>query len=123
MKKIISIAMVLVIICTFIGCGTIAATDAVEPGIVGLEYIEDVVRLDTAHDNGEIEFEYEVRMVQAQGYWVVMVEGRDGDAAGYMNLGIYDHHPSEEEIDTLWEKRMPEDDLYDEINKYEEMYE
>lgn len=115
MKKIVSMMLVLVMLCTFVGCGEANLPDPNEPGIVGREYVEEIMSIKEAT-------KYEVAMEEAQGYWVVTVIGKNAHH-GWANCGMYDHYPSEKEIDILWERRISIDDLYNEIAMYVEMYE
>jgi hypothetical protein len=121
-KKFITIMMVVMVIGMVIG-GVITtsashASEDNEPDIVGIEYIETIIELEERWENDEIEIDYSVESVYIDGYWMVVMEGESDEYDGYMALGIYDHTPSDKEIDILWANRMLEDELYDLMEEY-----
>jgi hypothetical protein len=87
-------------------------------GIIGTEYVEIIKDLDERWDNDEIEIEYMIEMTQVEGYWVVHMWGYCDRTEDQEAFGMYDHMPSEEEINELWENRVPEDTLYDLMKEY-----
>ena len=110
-KKIISIAMALVVI---IGCATsvsaVCISEDKRPGIVGMEHFETMKKIDEAYKNGEVEIPYSVEMIRMEGYWMVCLSGYDTDK-GYTAVGLYDHAPTDEEFDILWANRMTETEM------------
>lgn len=90
---------------------------------VGMEYFEAVYELNKRHENGEFEIDYELQMVHVEDYWVVNLEGEADAYWGYSAMGIYDHMPTEEEIDILWANRMTDDEFIELFEKYETQYE
>lgn len=109
-KKIISAMLALVVVIG--GAVSVSAACASEdgrPGIIGLEHLEAIKKVDELHENNEIEIPYVVTMGHADRYWVVTLEGVD--AVGYSAVGLYDHYPTEEELNILWANRLTDDEI------------
>jgi hypothetical protein len=120
-KTIIAIVMAIM---TVIGlCGCMIASAAAEPkqelpGIVGVEYLKDVDRLEKLYEEEGREVDYMIQMVHVEDYWVVYMEGEADAYWGQDALGIYDHVPTSEEIDYLWTKRIDYDVLNDLVEEH-----
>lgn len=112
-KKIISIAMALVmIIGGAVSASALCVSEEGRPGIIGMEYVEAVKKLNDAwnEDTGEVVIPYTIEMVHVEGYWMAVLTGCDVDE-DYMAVGFYDHAPTEEEFKILWANRMTEDEI------------
>ena len=108
MKKVIVIMLVMIITVCCTACTTAAEVKEFNcPGLIGLNYLDDVKALNDRYVTGEIEPEYTVTMGQIEDYWVVYLEGEVDDEL-YVAGGFYDHMPSKEEFDILWNNKVPE---------------
>lgn len=119
-KRIITMILV-VVMCmgVFAGCASAGCkSEEGRPGIVGVEYLDKVMEIDERYDNGDVVFDYTVRMAQAEDYWIVYLEGEADEYYGYVAVGIYDHVPDEKEIDILWANRMLEDEIVNILEQY-----
>lgn len=117
-KKIISIAMALVVIIGgAFSASALCVSEDGRPGIVGMEHVEAVKKLNDAWNEGEVEIAYMVEMIRVEGYWVVQLTGHD-IAEDYMSVGFYDHCPTEEELDILWANRLLEDEMMTLMEQY-----
>ena len=102
-------AMAMIVAMSTVECKSADAVSnapEVVPGIVGVEHIDAAVELDNRMDNGELEFDYTINMAYAEGLWFVYIEGYADEYWGQDAAGIYDHVPTEEEIDYLWSMRI-----------------
>lgn len=120
MKKIIAMIMVM---CVFIGtCAmsvdALCTSEANRPDIVGMEHFEAIKALNDRYNDEDIEVPYTIEMVHVEGYWCVVIEGEADEFSDYVAYGMYDHMPTEEEIDILWANRMLEDEMADLLERY-----
>ena len=120
MKKIIAMIMVM---CMIIGAGIVSAnalctSENDRPDIVGMEHFDAIMELNERHENDEFEILYNIEMVHVEGYWLVSLEGEAEMYDDYCAFGMYDHMPTEEEIDVLWANRMLEDEMIDLMEQY-----
>lgn len=111
-KKIVVIAMVLVMFAGFaVNAHAECASEDGRPDIVGLEHIEDILKLKESYENDEdVGYKYYIEMINIDGYWMVFLEGEDA-YSGYCAFGIYDHAPTEGDFEILWANRMTEDEI------------
>ena len=115
-KKMIIMVMAMIVAMSTVACkSSDAVSNAPEviPGIVGVEHIEAAVELDNRMDNGEFEYDYTINMAYAEGLWIVYIEGYADAYWGQDAAGIYDHFPTNDEIDYLWSMRIDYDVLSD----------
>lgn len=109
-KKIISTVLALVVVIG--GTVNVSATCTTEDersGIIGLEHLEAIKKLDEAWENDELEIPYQVTMGHAGEYWVVYLEGINFE--DYTAVGLYDHCPTEDELTVLWANRLTDDEM------------
>ena len=118
-KKFITMMMVMImVIGSTITANAVCASEDDRPNIIGIEHIEGFIDACERLDEDGYELEYDITMVRVEGYWFVELEGWADEYYDYCAVGIYDHVPSEEEIDILWANRMLEDELCDLMDKY-----
>lgn len=118
MKKVITIIMLLVVMFSCVACSEKQAAEPntmVLPGIVGTEHLDKLKELDKLYDSGEFDYGFVVELRQFEGYWLVYVYGPAGEKT-MSAFGVYDHMPSQEEIDILWSERVPEEQLINLMN-------
>ena len=89
-----------------------------QPDFIGMEHLDAVMELDERWRNDEIEPDYHVEMSTMGGYWVVYMYGEAEAYDGYYAMGLYDHTPTDEEMDVLWASRMLEEDFDELLEKY-----
>lgn len=114
MKKIIAILLVLIMAISCTACGSKAesAKDIHCPGFIGLEHLDVIKELDNRIETGELQQPYTIEMGQVEGYWAVYLTCELEDDT-YEAVGLYDHMPTQEEFDILWENRVPWHQLSD----------
>ena len=120
MKKIIAMIMVM---CVFIGTcamsvNALCTAEDNRPDIVGMEHFEAIMEITNRYDENDIEVPYTIEMSHAEGYWVVALYGEADEYYDYCAFGMYDHMPTEEEIDILWANRMLEDEMNNLFEQY-----
>lgn len=113
MKKIIAIILGVIMAISLAACNSQTEASEVHcPGLIGLEHLDAVKGLNDRHAAGEIKMDYEIKMGQCEGYWVVYLEGEVGEDT-YAAGGFYNHMPSDEELDILWNNKVPYDQFMD----------
>lgn len=120
-KKVIGIILVAMIMftCGVVTAKALSAPEKVEQtGIIGAEYIDELMEIDERWNEDGIELTYNIEISHVEDYWLVYLEGWADEYYGYDAVGIYDHMPTEEEIDILWNNRMDYDELSDLLEKY-----
>lgn len=119
-KRMFTMIMVMaMIIGTFaVSAGAVCLSNDGRPDIIGLEHLDIVMEIDERLNNDEIELDYMIEMCQVEGYWCVYLTGEADAYYDYEAFGMYNHMPTEEEIDILWANRMLSDELYDLMDKY-----
>lgn len=117
-KVIVSMVVMVMAICGTISVHALCMSEEGRPGIVGAEHIKTIIEIDERWEADDRDVDYEITMTQVEGYWIVMMEGFADAYYGYSALGIYDHMPSEDEVNILWANRMLEDELYDLMDEY-----
>ena len=118
-KRIITMIMVMVMIGAFaMSASAVCLSEDGRPGIVGMEYLDDIMYLNELYVNEDLEVDYRVEMVPVENYWMVVLEGEADEYVGLMAMGIYDHMPTEDEIDVLWANRMTEDEFNNLMEQY-----
>ena len=119
-KKMIIMVMVVIVAMSAVACTSVNAvgnTPETVPGIVGYEHVDHFIDADNRYNNGEDVYDYLITMAEVDGFWLVQLEG-DTDAYWDQSaIGMYDHMPTEEEIDFLWANRIDCDVLSDMIEK------
>ena len=116
-KSIIVIMMVFTVICGSF-TSEAATTTKTQPSIIGMEHVDDLLELDKACKNGEVEIEYVVTMAQVgDTYWMVILEDQD-EKEDKGSIGFYNHIPTEKELNILWENRMSSEELEEQLNKF-----
>lgn len=108
MKKIIAIMLVIMIAVCCAACAPNTEASEINcPGLIGLNYLNDVKDLNDRYEAGVVKTEYKITMGQIEDYWIVYLDGEvNGDA--YAAGGFYKHMPSKEELDILWTNKVPE---------------
>lgn len=107
-KKIISAMLALVIVIGgAVSASAACASEDGRPGVIGMDYLEAIEEID---EKNEIEIPYVISMAHVDRYWAVTIEGTV-DTFDYIAVGIYDHYPTEEEMNTLWANRLTDDEM------------
>lgn len=118
-KKVIVVMVVMIMaIGGAVGVNALCMSEEGRPGIVGAEHIDTILEIEERWNEDDRDVDYDITMTQAEGYWIVLMEGFADEYYGYSAMGIYDHFPAEEEINILWANRMLEDELYDLMDEY-----
>lgn len=120
-KKMIIMVMVAIVALSAVACTSVDAasiTPETVPGIVGYEHIDRFVDTLTRFNSGEDVYDYTVEMLECDGFWYVGLAGETEAYRDQAAVGIYDHAPTEEEINFLWTNRVSQDVL---MNAFEEM--
>ena len=116
-KSIIVIMMVFTVVCGGFTSNA-AMTNETHSSIIGMEHIDDLLEIDEACKNGELEIEYIVHMSQfGDTYWMVVLEDQD-EKEDKGSIGFYNHIPTEKELNILWENRTTLEELEKELNKF-----
>ena len=119
-KRIITMIMVVtMIIGTFaINAGAVCQSEDARPDIIGMEHYDIVKEMLERYENENRDPDYEITMFHVEGYWIVTLEGWADEYLDYEAYGIYDHNPTEEEIDILWANRMTDEEYDNLCEKY-----
>lgn len=118
-KRIITMIMVMAMIGAFaMSASAVCMSENGRPGVIGMEYLDDILYLNDLYLNEEIEIGYTIEMVHVEDYWMVLLEGDADEYEGLSAMGIYDHMPTEDEIDILWANRMTDDEFNDLMEQY-----
>lgn len=119
-KRMFTMIMVMaMIIGTFaVSAGAVCQSEDGRPDIIGMEHYEAVAALDELYMEEGREVDYEITMIHVEEYWIVTLEGWADEYYDYEAYGIYDHMPTEEEIDILWANRMTGDEYDNLCEKY-----
>ena len=119
-KRIITMIMVVAMI-----IGTMALTasavcqsEDARPDIIGMEHYDIVNEMAERYENENRDPDYDITMIHVEGYWIVTLDGWADEYSDYMAYGIYDHYPTEEEIDILWTNRMTDKEYFNLCEKY-----
>lgn len=80
--------------------------------------VEKIVSVSEAIDNDEIN--YMIEMLHHDGLWFVELSSMNSEDE--LAVGIYEHMPTEKELDELWENnRMTKDEMMNEMDKIYEV--
>ena len=121
LKKIIVTTLVVIVMVStlVIPANALTMTEDDRPvGIIGIDLMKKYYEEYGDSEKEEPVPDYEIRMANADGLWVVVLEGK-ADFEDYMAACCYDHYPSEEEINVLWANRVTSDEvtgMIDELN-------
>lgn len=121
LKKIIVTTLVVIVMVStlVIPANALTMTEDDRPvGIIGIDLMMKYYEEYGDSEKEEPVPDYEIRMANADGLWVVALEGK-ADFEDYMAAGCYDHYPSKEEINVLWANRLTSDEvteMIDELN-------
>ena len=110
------IIVVMVVMSLAISADAVCASESGRPNIIGMEHFDAIKEIADRED--DYEYTYEVNMARVEDYWLVYLEGYADCFEDYVAFGIYDHTPTEEELDILWANRMLEDEMDELMEKY-----
>ena len=119
-KKMIIMVMVVIVAMSTVACTSVDAvsnTPETVPGFVGYEHVDRFIDADNRYNNGEDVYDYVITMVEIDDFWYVHLEGITDAYWDQAAVGIYDHAPTEEEIDFLWTNRIDYDVLNDKLEE------
>ena len=120
-KKMIVMVMVVIVALSTVACMSVDAVESTPetvPGIVGYEHIDRFIDAANRDANGEEVYDYTIEMIRCDdGFWYVSLTGETDAYWDQVAIGLYDHAPTEEEIDYLWSVRVNEDMLYDKLEE------
>ena len=110
------IIVVMVVMSLTISADAVCASESGRPDIIGMEHFDAIKEIADRED--DYEYTYEVNMGRVEDYWLFYLEGYADGFEDYVAFGIYDHTPTEEELDILWANRMLEDEMNELMEKY-----
>lgn len=97
----------------------VVQSESGRPDIIGMEHYDEIIALQELYEEEGREYDYDITMIHVEEYWIVTLDGWADEYYGYGAYGIYDHYPTEEEIDILWANRMTDEEFDNLIEKYE----
>lgn len=119
-KRIITMIMVMaMIIGAFaLPAGAVCQSEEGRPDIIGMEHWDAVTEIVTRMEDEDREIDYSIEMEHIDGYWAVVLDGYADEYWGYTAYGIYDHYPTEEELNIQWANRMTDEEYDNLCEKY-----
>lgn len=88
------------------------------PDIIGMEHFDAIDKIMTLYEEEDRDYDYDITMIHVEDYWVVVLEGYADEYYDYSAYGLYDHMPTEEEIDILWANRLTDEEYDNLCEKY-----
>lgn len=119
-KRMFTMIMVMAMIVSAfaMNASAICQSDEGRPDIIGMEHWDVVNEMEERYENEDRDPDYDITMVHVEGYWIVTLDGWADEYMDYEAYGIYDHYPTEEEINVLWANRMTDEEFDNLAEKY-----
>ena len=120
LKRMFTMIMVMAMIIGTLAlpAGAVCQSEEGRPDIIGMEHWDIIVEMEERYENENRDPDYDITMVHVEGYWIVTMDGWADEYYEYTAYGIYDHYPTEEELNIQWANRMTDDEYENLCEKY-----